>query len=172
MKKYFFGIFFIFFVISICICNKDNKKEGRHKEGCILGMRVEKSEECLEKSHKDTNCCALKSDFPKGKFCFPMKDYLYNGNDQITFGDKTYKIKCQRGKKEDEKKRKKPKFGDLCGKNPAKSKSDCLIGSTEDSTCCYYNMFGMTGCIHLGSIYEGKTNVGRFEVECGNISDN
>lgn len=115
----------------------------------------------------------MKSNFPKGQFCFPIKDYLYNGNEQITFGDKTYKIKFQRNKneKDKDKKKKKPKFRDLCGKNPAKIKNDCLIGSTKESTCCYYNMLGMIGCIYLGSIYEGKTNIGRFEVECGNVDE-
>ena len=129
---------------------------------CTFGMKVEKSDDCLKLSTDDTLCCSLKSDFPKGKFCFPMKDSIYNGNNKMKIGDISYEVKCQ--KKDD--KDKKPSFGEICGKSKAKSKKDCNKSSTKDSTCCYYNLFNIKGCVHYGKIYEGMTKISNIEVDC------
>ena len=101
--------------LSISLSIEDNQ--------CTFGMKVESSDDCLNLSTNETLCCSLKSDLPKGKFCFPMKESIYSGNNKMKIGDITYEVKCR--KKDD--KDKKPSFGEICGKSKAKSRKKTRI---------------------------------------------
>ena len=161
--------FFSFKFLLFIFLEKLIYSEPSNPSQCISEMEASSAKECLKRTTNDTYCCYISplEDKSKPSLCYPFLKSKYYGYLNINYGRELYSIDCGIGST----------FMDsdwdltlddksVCGTMNPKDYKDCSKASTEDNSCCYYEVDDMKGCYWLGIKHQGKVIKKKYTYIC------